>query len=51
MSTAIFLNKIGPGTHSDPKFGEREREVLVTSIPGKKFQNAILASVLLRENF
>jgi hypothetical protein len=34
-TSAIFLNKIGSGTCSDPKFCQR-REVLVTSVPGAK---------------
>jgi hypothetical protein len=34
-TSAIFLNKIGSGTLSDPKFCQME-EVLVTSVPGAK---------------
>jgi hypothetical protein len=36
MHRAIFLKKIGSGTHSDPEFGWRRGDVTYMSMPGKK---------------
>jgi hypothetical protein len=37
--------------HSDIKFGSREGNVSYTSARKKRFQNAVLACILLRKNF
>jgi hypothetical protein len=37
--------------HSDPKFGRRGGGVSYIDARGKRFQNAILACVVLRKNF
>jgi hypothetical protein len=48
---AIFLKKIGSGTHSDPKFGRRGGGVSYIDDRKKRFRNAVPVCVLLRKNF
>jgi hypothetical protein len=50
-ASAVFLKKIGSGKHSDPKFGWRAGGVCCIDAKKKRFQNTILACVLLRNNF
>jgi hypothetical protein len=50
--SAIFVKKIGSGTHRVTQKSVRKGEVLVISMPGKKrFHNTVAACVLLRKNF
>jgi hypothetical protein len=48
--SSIFINKIGPGTHRDPKFG-RKGGVSYIDAKKKRFRNAVQAYALLRKNF
>jgi hypothetical protein len=50
VSSNIFLNKIGFGTHHDPKFGQRWGTVSYISARDKMFRNAVPACVLIRNN-
>jgi hypothetical protein len=51
MNSAIFLEKVGSGMHSDPKFSQRGGGVSSINARKKTFWNAILVCVLLRKNF
>jgi hypothetical protein len=50
LLSAIFLKKIGSGTYSDPKFGQREGGASYIDAGKKRFQDAVPACVL-RKNF
>jgi hypothetical protein len=47
----FFLKTIGSGTHRVTQNSVREGGVLVISMPGKKFWNAVTVCALLRKNF
>jgi hypothetical protein len=49
-NSAIFLNKIHSRTHRVAQNSVGNGKALVISMSGKRFQNAILACILLRKN-
>jgi hypothetical protein len=51
LRSAIFLKKMGSGTHSDPKFGRRGGGVSYIDYRKKGFRNSVPACVLLRKSF
>jgi hypothetical protein len=47
LSSTIFLKKIGPGMHSDPKFGRTGKGVNYINAREKIFWNAVPACSII----